>query len=256
MVNFATSGIDPEEILAFLKKELSLKEVTQKILERKVIERAAAERNITVTPEEIQAEADRFRFQNRLEKASDTMGWISNQMISVEDWEQGIRDRRLAQKLAAELFSPQVEKYFAENRLDFDQALLYQIIVPYEPVARELFYQIEEEEISFFEAAHLYDINEQRRLNCGYQGWVSRAALKAEMAALVFGVKLEEIVGPIKTEQGYHLLLVEQMKVAELTLEVRQQIIDRLFKEWLRSEVTYYLHHQINHQENLSVFQP
>jgi parvulin-like peptidyl-prolyl isomerase len=178
MANLTKARIDSEEILKFLKKQISLKDVNQKILSQKVIQRAAAERNLTVTDEEIQAEADRFRFQNRLEKASDTIAWINNQMISVEDWEQGICDRILAQKLASELFSQQVEKYFAENRLEFDQALLYQILVPHEPVARELFYQIEDEEISFFEAAHLYDINEQRRLNCGYQGWVHRAALK------------------------------------------------------------------------------
>lgn len=246
MVSLVKTGIDSEEILTFLKKQISLKEVTQKILSQRVIERAAIERNITVNPEEIQAEADEFRFKNRLEKASDTMAWIQNQMISVEDWEEGIRDRLLAQKLASELFSQQVEKYFAENRLEFDQALLYQIIVPYEPVARELFYQIEEEEISFFTAAHLYDINEQRRLNCGYQGWVNRAGLKAEMAALVFHGKPGEIIGPIKTDEGYHLLLVEQLKVAQMTLEVRQEIINQMFKQWLNAELNYYLHYQVN----------
>ena len=242
MVNLAKAAITLEEIASFLKKDLRLKEVYQRILHRQIIEKVAAERRLTVTEAEIQAEGDNFRFQKRLEKAADTLGWLADQMISVEEWEEGIRDRLLAQKLSDALFAKEVEKFFAQNRLDFDQISLYQIVVPYERVAKELYYQIEEQEISFYEAAHLYDLDDRRRQNCGYEGKIYRSSLKPEVAAAIFSAKLGKIVGPLKTEQGYHLFLVEDFIRAELTKEVQREIKEKMFQQWLATELNYFLH--------------
>ena len=82
--------------------------------------------------------------------------------MTIEAWEAGIRDRLLAQKLARSLFDREIRSFFAHNKLGFEQALLYQILVPYQKLAQELFYQIEENEINFFQAAHLYDIDKRR----------------------------------------------------------------------------------------------
>ncbi len=222
-----------------------LKGICQKILAQRIIEKAAQERDITVTPEEIQTEADSIRYGKRLEKASDTLAWLVDQMVTADEWEKGIGDRLLAQKLAEHLFDKKVEKYFAQNRLDFDQFILYQIAVPYEQLAQEIFYQIEEEEISFYEAAHLYDIDEKRRYICGYEGKVHRWNFKPDIAAVIFRtpIPVGEILGPLKTDQGYHLFRIEEFIPAELTPERRQEIINRLSKEWLEGEFNYMLHH-------------
>jgi parvulin-like peptidyl-prolyl isomerase len=163
-------------------------------------------------------------------------------MISVEDWEAGICDRILAKKLAECLFAKEVEKVFAQNRLNFDQILLYQIVLSDGKLAQELFYQIEDGEISFYEAAHLYDVDERRRQQCGYEGKLFRWNLKPELAAVVFSTKAGEVISPLKTEQGHHLLMVEAFIPAQLTPQRYQDILDRLFKEWLVSELNYMLH--------------
>lgn len=244
MPELSKVSIDPDEIIGSLKRGIQLKQISQKILCRRIVEQAAAERGITVTPEEIQGEADRMRHEMRLEKASDTLAWLDDQMIAPEDWEAGIRDRLLERKLAECLFAKDVEKFFAHNQLDFEQILLYQIIVPYERLAQELFYQIEEGEISFYEAAHLYDIEEGRRRRCGYEGKLYRRKLKPDLACAVFGAPIGEMIGPLQTEQGYHLLIVEEFFPAELTPERTQEIRSRLFREWLESELNYLLHNQ------------
>lgn len=240
------TSIDADEIVFFLKKNLQFKGVSQKILSEKIIEKAARERGVTVTSEEIQAEADRFRFEKRLEKAADTLAWLAEETISPSDWEAGIRDRLLAKKLAESLFANEVEKHFAQNKLDFEQILLYQIIVPYEKLAQELFYRIEEEEISFYEAAHLYDIDQRRRQLCGYEGKLYRWSLKPNIAAAVFSVQPGELIGPFQTEQGYHLFLVEEFIAAELTEERHKELLDKLFKQWLTSELNYLRQNQRN----------
>ena len=244
MIDFFGTTINPEEILDFLKRGTLLKEVCQKILSEKIIERAVHEKNITVTPEEIQTEADNIRREKRLEKASDTLAWLEEQMLTPDEWEIAIKTDLLAQKLAKHLFDKEVEKFFAQNRLDFDRFALYQIIVPYEQLAQEIFYQIEEEEISFYQAAHLYDIDERRRYHCGYEGKLYRWNLKPDIAAVVFGATLGTVIGPIKTEQGYHLFMIEEFIQAELTPERHQEILDRLFQEWLQSELNYMIHNK------------
>ncbi|OKH21206.1 peptidylprolyl isomerase [Hydrococcus rivularis NIES-593] len=239
MITFSNLSIEPEEIVDFLKREVLYKEVCQKIIYQKIIAQAAIERGITVTAEEIQAEADNMRWANRLKKPSDTIIWLTEQMITVDDWEAGIHDRLLAQKLAEFLFAKKVDKFFAQNRSIFDQFVLYQIVVPYEQVAREILYHIDEEEISFYEAAHLYDIDERRRYLCGYEGKHSLGSLPLEIATVVFRAPVGEVLGPIQTEQGYHLLMVEGYVPDEFTPERRQDILELLFKDWLASELNY-----------------
>lgn len=242
MANLLRASVEPDEIIIFLKKDIQFKEVCQKILEQKIIDQAAQERGLTVTPEEIQVEADRLRREKRLEKASEALAWLAEQMITPEDWEAGMRDRLLAQKLAEHIFSKDVEKFFAQNRLDFEQILLYQIIVSSEKFAQELFYQIQEQEISFYEATHLYDIDEKRRQQCGCEGKLYRWSLKPDIAAVVFSAQLGEVIGPLPTEQGHHLFMVQEFIPAELTSQRYQEILDKMFKQWLASELNYMLH--------------
>ena len=248
MINFLGIPIESEEIMDFLKREMLLKGICQKIVYQKIIEKAATERHIALAPEEIEAEADSIRYGKRLEKAADTLAWLEDQMVTTEEWEAAIRTRLLTQKLAADLFEKEVESYFAQNRLDFDQFILYQIVVPYPKLAQEIYYQIEEEEISFYEAAHLYDIDERRRYHCGFEGKIGRWSLPPDLGEAIGNAGAGEVVGPIATEeeQKYHILMIEEFVPAELTPERRQDIINRLFQEWLAGEFNSVVHNQIN----------
>jgi parvulin-like peptidyl-prolyl isomerase len=244
MVNLYKAVIEADQVIEFLKKDIQLKQIHQKILYRKIVDRAVQERDISVTPEEIQEEADRVRRENRLEKAADTLNWLETQMITPEDWEDGIAARLLENKLAEHLFDKEVEKSFAQNKIDYDQVLLYQLVVSSEKLAYELFYQIEEQEISFYQAAHLYDIDPGRRYRCGCEGKIERRKLMPAIAAAVFGNPVGEVIRPIQIEQVYHLLLVEDLIPAELTPKIKKNIQNRMFREWLESELTYMLHNQ------------
>lgn len=167
-------------------------------------------------------------------------------MLTTDDWENSIRNRLGTKKLAEYLFDSEVEKYFAQHRLDFDEFVLYQIVVPFEALAREVCYQIEEKEISFYEAAHLYDIDEKRKNLCGYEGKVHRWNFPPDIAALIFRnpVSLGEVLGPVKTNQGYHLFLIEEFIQAELNLQKRQEIINKLFQDWLNKETNHLLYNK------------
>ncbi|MBV9387382.1 MAG: peptidylprolyl isomerase [Chroococcidiopsidaceae cyanobacterium CP_BM_ER_R8_30] len=244
MTDFLNLLIESDEIINFLKRGIQFKDICQQILYERVIAKSVRERGITVTPEEIQAESERQRRERRLEKAADTLSWLAEQMITVEDWEAAIEKRLITNKLSKSLFSEEVKRFFAQNRIDFDQILLYQIVVPSEKLAQELLYQISEQEISFYQAAHLYDIDEKRRHHCGFEGKLYRWNLKSDIATIVFSARPGEVIGPQKVAQGYHLLMVDEFIPSELTTELHQEILDRLFKQWLASELNYMIHNQ------------
>jgi parvulin-like peptidyl-prolyl isomerase len=242
MARLTGVSIDHDKVVNYLKHEAKLKSIYQQILCRQIIARVAAEQGVEVTPQEVQAEADQFRYQNKLESASQTFAWLDEQLLTTNDWEAGIHERLLTKKLAEHLFGQQVKTYFAQNKVQYEQAILYRIVVPYQPLAQELFYQIEEEEISFFEAAHLYDLDERRRLACGFEGKLSRWQLKPDIAARVFAAAPHQVIGLIHSEAGYELLMVEEFIAPDLTPETHQQILDHLFQEWLDSELNYLIH--------------
>lgn len=240
--------IAPDEIVNFLKKDMKLKEVYQKILFQRVIWQVAEAKGITVTTEEIEAEANRQRREKRLEKAVDTLAWLADQLVSPEDWEMGIRDRLLSQKLANLLFAEKVEAFFAQNQLEFEQVSLYQVIVNSQKLAQEIFYQIEDEEISFYEAAHLYDIDIFRRQKCGYEGKLYRFDLPANLAAVIFRSSPAQLIGPLQTSQGYHLFMIDQFFAAELTPERYQEILNSMFNQWLVIELNNMLNSSVDYQ--------
>ena len=241
MIDFKGHIIFPEDIITHLKKTLQIKELCNNILYQKIIDKAAEEREIKLTSEEIQAEADRLRYEHRLVKASDTLAWLADQLIVADDWEAGIRDTLLTKKLSHSLFNKDVEKYFSENQLDYDQVLLYQIVVPHVQLAQEICYQIEEGELSFYEAAHIYDIDEKRRINCGYEGKFYRWNLKPDIAAVVFSTRPGDVLGPLIIDQSSYILMVEEFIPAELTPARHQEILDKMFREWLAAELNYLL---------------
>ncbi|GAP99361.1 peptidylprolyl isomerase [Leptolyngbya sp. NIES-2104] len=229
--------ITPDDFVIQLKKNLQFRSVFEQILFQQIVDRVAEDRSLTITPDEIQAEADQFRATRRLERAADTYRWLEEERITAEEWETGIRDRLLTNKVKEALFGAEVERIFTENRVNFDQAVIYQTVVPYGQLAQELFYQIEEREISFFEAAHLYDIDAKRRHHCGFEGKLYRWSLHPEMAAVVFGASSGELLRPLQMGEHHHLILVEELIMAELSDEIQSEILDQLFQEWLRDEL-------------------
>lgn len=238
--------VEPEEIINCLKTEIQLKELCTKIISQRIIEKVAQQNNISVSTEEIEIEANRQRREKRLEKASDTLRWLEQQMLTPLDWEVGIRNRLLRQKLALKLFGKEVEQFFILNRSEFEQVVLYQFVVSGEKLAQELYYQIEESEISFYQAARIHDIDENRRYKCGYEGKVYRWTVP-QIAPLVFNASPQQLVGPIKTESGYHLFMVEDYIPAELTPKRYEEILDNMFQQWLDAELEYiYCNFELN----------
>jgi parvulin-like peptidyl-prolyl isomerase len=89
----------------------------------------------------------------------------------------------------------------------------------------------------------LYDIDPKRRQNCGYEGKLYRWSLPPEVAAIVFGASTGELLRPVQIEDNHHVILVDQLTDANLSDEIRTEILDNLFDEWIQGELNYLINH-------------
>ena len=230
-------AITSEDILHHAKLCYQIPDLIDKVIASKVIKNAASEARIEIEIEELQSAADKFRLMNKIEKAEDTWIWLEKYALSLNDFEELVYDTLLANKLAQHLFADKVEAYFFENQLDYAGAVIYEIALDDEDLAMELFYAIKEGETSFNDVAHQYIQDTELRRKCGYRGKVNRQDLKPEISAAVFTAKPPQLLKPIITSKGIHLILVEEIIQPQLHEKLRSQILSDLFSEWLKQQI-------------------
>ena len=67
--------------------------------------------------------------------------------------------------------------------------------------------------------------------------WAARRRdLDPVLASAIFGVAAGEVAGPVRSDLGWHVILVEAHHSAQLDEATREAIADTLFAEWLDAE--------------------
>ncbi|BAY15939.1 PpiC-type peptidyl-prolyl cis-trans isomerase [Anabaenopsis circularis NIES-21] len=244
--------ITNQDILHQLKLSCKLPEIIEQITADHIVKAAAVENGIKVETEELQQAADKIRLANNLDSAAQTWQWLETNHLSLDDFEQITHSSLIFGKLAAHLFENKVEEYFFAHQLDYAGVIMYEVILEDEDLALELFYAIKEGEISFYEVAHQYIENIELRRACGYRGLVRRRDLLPELSAAIFTVQPPQLLKPIFTSRGIHLILVEEIIQPELDAQLRQQIVAYLFAEWLKQQ-TQQVTHQLQFDSNQQI---
>lgn len=232
-------NISTSEIIHQLKLSCQIPEIVEAIATQTVINQAASEARIEVTEAELQEEGDKLRLEKKLATAKETWGWLNRNHLSIQEFEELVRNNLIYKKLANHLFAPQVEKFFYENRINYEAAVTYEVILEDRDLALELFYAFEEGEITFSEIARLYIQDPELRRAGGYQGVRHRKDFRPEVAAAVFAATPLQILKPITSPKGVYLIWVEEIIQPELEENLRQQIIDELFTDWLKAKAIY-----------------
>ena len=231
-----TINITNEEIIEQVKLSGRITEIIDEILKRKIIEESAQKAGIQLRDEALQKTADAMRLMNGLENVEDTWAWLEKNYISIDDFEQIAYNGLISANLAKHLFADKVELYFYENQLDYAGVVMYEVIFDDEDLAMELFYTIKEGEMSFYDVAHKYIQDTELRRKSGYQGIVNRKDLKAEISASVFAAKPPQLLKPILTSKGVHLILVEEIIQPELNESLNNKILMDLFENWVKTQ--------------------
>jgi parvulin-like peptidyl-prolyl isomerase len=226
------------EIIDYLKLSGQIPAVLEGIATLNVIMTAVQKAGLEVSDEELQQGADQIRMNNQLLQASDTFLWLQKQGLTEDDFEEMVRRTILSLKLTEHLFAQKAEAIFAERQLDHMQVALYEVVLDDEDLALELYYAIKEGELTFSEMAKQYCTDKELGRKGGYRGLVKRAELQAEVRAAVFASAPPQLLKPVLSKQGIHIIQVEEIEQPQLTPILRQQILSELFLEWVKRQAT------------------
>ncbi|HEY9602639.1 MAG TPA: peptidylprolyl isomerase [Allocoleopsis sp.] len=226
-----------EDVIQQIKITCQIPSAIEGIATRKIIASEAEKIGIKVELEELQQSADNLRVINNLRRANETLAWLEKHCLSVDQFEEIAYISVLSSKLAQHLFQDKVEHFFVEHQLDYAQAVMYEVVLDDEDLAMELFYAIAEGETSFYEVAHQYIQDTELRRRGGYRGILNRKELKPEISAAAFAATPPQVLKPIVTSKGAHLILVEELIEPKLDETLRYKIISDLFSEWLKQQL-------------------
>lgn len=230
-------NVSSKEMLQQLKISCQIPVLLDAIATRKIILDAARVSGIKLEIQELQQSADSLRTANNLLKAEDTWAWLQKHHLSLEEFEELAEINLLSAKLAHHLFADKVKPFFYEHQLDYLAAVTYEVILDDEDLAWELFYALTEGEMSFQDITRQHIHNPELRRTGGYRGIRSRKDFKPDIAAAVFVANPPQLLKPILTTQGVHLIWVEEIIRPELDQQLRLKIMSDFFSTWLKEQM-------------------
>nr|AVH79622.1 putative parvulin peptidyl-prolyl isomerase [Nostoc sp. PCC 9201] len=230
--------VTEQDIFHHLKLSNRLPSLIDELVRLKVIKSTATQIGIEVSTEELQKSADYLRITQKLTSSDDTWKWLHHHGMSLDDFEESVYNFVITTKLAKHLFNDQIEAFFYENQLNYNSVSFHEIVLDDEDLAMELYFAIAEGEISFAEVASQY-IQDQELQRCGgYRGKVPRQELKAEIAVAIYASEPPQLLKPILTSKGVHLIFVDEIIQPQLNDKLRETILLELFMQWLQQKVS------------------
>jgi parvulin-like peptidyl-prolyl isomerase len=225
------------DVLRGLHRRRLLLPLLQEAAAEQLLLSYATREGLAVSAAELQLAADRFRRRHGFTTAAQTHQWLAREGLSIEHFEVGIERDLLLAKVIRHLTEPQLADRFNAHRDRYARARLRQIVVAREGTAREWLAQVADEGCDFAELAREHSLYHASRPAGGSLGVVPRWSLPETVAELVFAARPGEVVGPVNTEQGWHLFLVEELLPAELDDQTAATIRNELFDAWLAEQL-------------------
>ncbi len=220
------------EILVYLRRSAKFAEIAVAAEREALVLANCNQLGITISDDEWQAAGDAFRLERKLWGNTETNAWLEAQRISVDEWSQGIKVALLENKLKEHLFGATVDGTYISNRDNYRRVALSQILVTDLATAAKIVYMLREGQASFCALALEHSQGKQSQENGGFVGVRYLVELIPEIAEPLTKAKEGEIIGPVQTKIGYHVLRVEKWFPIELNQGVRAQIMDSLFQVW------------------------
>ena len=223
-------------ILAYLRRSHKIAEIAALAEHEALILALCEQRGITVSEEELQAAGNEFRLKHKLLGASETLAWLQEQRITVEDWTQGIRVALLEKNLKEHLFGSSVDGHYLSNRKEYRRIALSQILVRELTDAVKIVSKLQEDKSAFCALAIEYSKGKQSKEKGGFAGIHFLSKLMPEVAQAIFEANEGDVIGPLETKLGYHIIKIEKCFSVELNESVREEILESLFRAWLREQ--------------------
>lgn len=225
-----------QQLVDYLKYSQRYGEFAVEVERNILIENICKQLDIKVSEDEIQSFGDTFRKQNKLYGEAETMEWLDRQRITPEDWSKGVYLQLLTQKLKEHIGGHNADSLYMNDRENWRRVALSQILTGDLATAIKVSKSIREKGDSFCMLALEYSKGKQSKENGGFAGIRFVAELLPEIAAAIDKAPVGEVLEPVKSKLGYHILRVEKWFSPEFN-EVKYFIAEYLFQSWLTEKI-------------------
>ena len=231
-------SITATDFIKLLKFNDQFDDTLEPFLTDKIAAHAAKKQGISVSTEEVQGRVDEIRRVLGLHRAKDTLEFLDDLGLTVDDFEKYVTDLVYKDKVYDFVCTEKaVTEYFNLHSPNFDGVELSQIVLETEGKAREMMALLEEDPDSFAEMAKQHSTDDETRDSGGVIGKVLRGTLEDEVEAKVFNASKGDVVGPYMINDGlaYQIFRVTDIYPAKLDESIKSEVEKILFDEWLEA---------------------
>lgn len=235
--------MDAEEGGGEFTEQVQAEVVTGLVLSR-VLAQGAEELGVDLTEEDIEEQRQRVIQQVGGEEAFNDLLEESN--LTEEDVQAQLRDFALQEAVTDALVADEevdeeaVQEAYEQN---YGTARARHILVETEEEAQQVLQRLEAGE-DFGELAREVSTDPSAEQNAGDLGEFQRGQMDADFSAAVFAAEEGEIIGPVQTQFGFHVIEVLEVNEGPPLEEVEDEIRDQLlsgdreqrFDEWLTEQ--------------------
>lgn len=233
-ITYSNDTITPEEVVRFLSLTGQSQSIYNQIIIHKEVVKKARELGLEVSDDQLQRFADNFRSLKGFDSAQEMLEFLESSGLSEDDFEAFCEASLLMADLKEHMADEKkVEKYFINNRSDFDFARISVIVIAEENLANEIIMQVTEDGEDFHALAREHSLDETTKYSCGYVGIVSRKMLAPEISAKVFNADAGDLLGPFQKDDHHQLIWVEEVIKPELTDHIKEAIKERILGQWV-----------------------
>ena len=162
--------------------------------------------------------------------------WCQKQQVTLSYLENVLlRDLRI-EKFKQVQFAGQVEAEFLRVKSEFDQVEYSLMQLDDLALATELYFQLRDDAADFAQMAQRYALGEERYTG-GWLGLMPFSSLPVEVATIFRQVEVGTICEPITIADRVYIVRLERLIPARLTESTQAQLINRMHKQWLQSQV-------------------
>ena len=236
-------NITNDDLITYLKLSGNIKPIISELAMFRIVRDYFKTNNMEIPLDDLQRSCDLYRASLGLYKAEATEQWLQKLNIGIDDFERFVETDLMTKHMKKNLASSEnIDKYFEDNKSDYDVAVISHIVVTDQGQASLILTEINDEGEKFEDMAKKHSINIDSGSSGGYLGPVRRKNLNKEISDNIFNAQASEIIGPIETEDGFELIRIEEKtKALKINDEIKTEIANKLFMNWLKEQKDKYI---------------
>lgn len=224
------------QALRYLESSGKLESFIWEIISQHIIEQELITQQVAINPDVIDQVVMDFRLENQLIDYESFQDWLASEGIDSATFREQIASNLKLQSLKTTVTQPNLQEYFIERKLFLDRVVLSRLVVENQALAQELKSQIVEDGVPFEQLVQEYSVTEDRIFN-GMMGAVSRGTMPDVLRSAVDLANRGDLLEPLEIQGLWYLVRVEKFLNAALDEQLKQELQDELFEQWLDDKI-------------------